>query len=263
MGSCLSFYTRGSSPDNELSTDKKTLESETGLRAKRPPPTTYTTAVDMSSHGTSDPFDLALHQNKQWAHKTATDNPSFFPTLATGQHPQILWIGCADSRIPETTVLGLQPGDVFVHRNIANVLPSTDINSQSVIAYAVAHLKVKHVVVCGHTSCGGVNAALGNQKLGLIDAWLTPIRKLRAELASGKGWQQLEAKEKSLRLVEANVKQGVQTLRENAEVIEARKERGLVVHGLVYDIASGVLTELNCGDVEQERLIREDAFHTI
>ena len=159
-------------------------------------------------------------------------------------------------------MLGLQPGDVFVHRNIANVLPATDLSSQSVIMYAVAHLKVKHVVVCGHTSCGGVAAALGNSKLGVIDLWLTPIRKLRSQLAGLKGWEQLDAKEKALKLVEANVRQGVQTLRENPEVIEARKERGLIVHGMVYDIANGELKELDCGDEDQERLIREDAFHT-
>ena len=214
------------------------------------------------SLSTANSFDQALQQNKQWAQTTARTHPSLFPTLATGQHPSILWLGCSDSRVPETTVLGLQPGDVFVHRNIANVLPPTDLSSQSVIMYAVEHLKVKHVVVCGHTSCGGVAAALGNSKLGIIDAWLTPIRKLRMQMAGMKGWEALDAKEKALRLVEANVRQGVQTLRENAEVIEARKERGLVVHGLIYDIANGELRELDCVDAEHERLIREDAFHT-
>ena len=209
-----------------------------------------------------DPFALALHQNKQWASQTAQTHPNLFPTLATGQQPKILWLGCSDSRVPETTVLGLQPDDVFVHRNIANVLPPTDLSSQSVIMYAVLHLKVQHIVVCGHTSCGGVAAALGNSKLGIIDLWLTPIRKLRAQLAGAAGWAGLDAKEKALRLVEANVRQGVLTLRENAEVIEARKERGVVVHGLVYDVGSGVIRELEVGDGELERGFREDAFHT-
>ncbi len=104
-------------------------------------------------------------------------------------------------------------------------------------------------------------AALGNSKLGIIDLWLTPIRKLRAQLAGAAGWAALDAKEKALRLVEANVRQGVLTLKENTEVIEARKERGVVVHGLVYDVASGVLKELEVGDGEHERLFREDAFH--
>ena len=127
--------------------------------------------------------------------------------------------------------------------------------------YAVLHLKVQHIVVCGHTSCGGVAAALGNSKLGIIDLWLTPIRKLRAQLAGMAGWAQLDAKEQALRLVEANVRQGVLTLRENTEVIEARKERGVMVHGLVYDVGSGLLRELEVGDGEHERLYREDAFH--
>ncbi|KAK4690889.1 carbonic anhydrase, partial [Lecanoromycetidae sp. Uapishka_2] len=205
-----------------------------------------------------DVFTQALQQNRQWAHKTATEQPELFPTLASGQHPQILWIGCSDSRIPETTVLGLQPGDVFVHRNIANIIPSTDINSQSVIFYAVKHLKVKHIVVCGHTSCGGVNAALGNDKLGLIDVWLTPLRNLRAH--NQKAWAHLEPKERAVKLVEANVKHGVKTLKENAEVIEGMKERGVVVHGLVYDVASGELRELEIKEDEEVEKEREEAF---
>ncbi|CAD6575778.1 MAG: hypothetical protein ASARMPRED_007463 [Alectoria sarmentosa] len=207
-------------------------------------------------------FKLALHQNKQWAQATASDQPDLFPTLASGQKPQILWIGCSDSRIPETTVLGLKPGDVFVHRNIANILPSTDINSQSVIAYAVAHLKVMHIVVCGHTSCGGVNAALANQKLGLIDAWLTPLRKLRAENKPAWDKEGLSDKERTVKLVEANVRQGVQTLKENAEVIDGMRERGVVVHGLVYDVGSGELRELEIEEEELEGKKREEAFET-
>ncbi|MCJ1454027.1 hypothetical protein MMC28_004377 [Mycoblastus sanguinarius] len=209
-----------------------------------------------------DTFTPALlRQNKQWAQKTNSEHPNLFPTLAKGQSPQILWIGCADSRVPETTILGLQPGDVFVHRNIANVIPTTDLNSQSVIAYAVAHLKVKHIVVCGHTSCGGVNAALANEKLGLIDAWLTPLRKLRAENAEK--WKHLEQAERAVKLVEANVRAGVQSLKENAEVIEGIKERGLDVHGLIYDVASGELRQLEIKEErEGEKVVREEAFHT-
>lgn len=115
-------------------------------------------------------------------------------------------------------------------------------------------------MVCGHTSCGGVNAALANQKLGLIDAWLTPLRKLRAQNA--KDWEGLEGPDRALKLVEANVKQGVQTLRENAEVIDAVKERGLVVHGLVYNVASGELRELECEEEEEVGKVREEAFRT-
>ena len=149
-----------------------------------------------------------------------------------------------------------------MHRNIANVLPATDLSSQSVIAYAVAYLKVAHVVVCGHTSCGGVAAALGNGKLGLLDAWLMPLRQLRA--ANQERWEKerVGEKERAVQLVEANVRQGVQTLKENAEVIEAMKERGLVVHGLVYDIACGELRELKITENAHEGKLRVEAFAT-
>ena len=164
--------------------------------------------------------------------------------------------------MPETTVLGLKPGDVFVHRNIANILPATDLSSQAVVAYAVEHLKVAHVVVCGHTSCGGVAAALGNGKLGLLDTWLMPLRQLRAANKAGWDKERLGDKERAVRLVEANVRQGVQTLKENADVIEAMKERGLVVHGLVYDIACGELRELKCAESAHEEKNRVEAFET-
>lgn len=159
-------------------------------------------------------------------------------------------------------MLGLQPGDVFVHRNIANALPATDLNSQSVIAYAVAHLKVKHIVVCGHTSCGGVNAALANDRLGLIDAWLMPLRRLRAELVGGWEREGLSAGERAVRLVEANVREGVRGLRENAEVIDGVRERGVQVHGLVYDVGSGLLRELEIEEGKGEEEKREEAFGT-
>ena len=162
--------------------------------------------------------------------------------------------------MPETTVLGLQPGDVFVHRNIANILHPGDLNALSVITYAVVHLKVQDIVVCGHTSCGGANAALGNQKLGVLDAWLLPLRALRKQHA--KQWEALGAKEKITKLVEANVLQGVQTLRENADVIDAVRERGLRLHGLVYDVGCGELKELEVGESEDETRLRMSAFET-
>lgn len=209
----------------------------------------------------TDTFKLAITQNnKKWASKVAQENPSLFPTLASGQHPEILWIGCSDSRCPETTVLGLQPGDVFVHRNIANILHPSDLNSLAVIEFAVVHLKVKHVVLCGHTSCGGIAAALANKKLGLIDTWLLPLRKLRelnlAEL------EKLDPREAALRLVHLNVQQGVRTLKDNPTILDAMQERGLVVHGLIYDVGSGELQEM---DTREEAAIvkrRRAAFKT-
>ncbi|MCJ1284454.1 hypothetical protein MMC26_003786 [Xylographa opegraphella] len=211
---------------------------------------------DPSSHPPS-PLAHALAQNRAWATHTTNTHPTFFKTLSTGQHPPILWLGCSDSRVPETTITGLEPGQIFVHRNIANILPPTDLNSAAVIEYAVAHVGVQHVVVCGHTACGGCTAALGNERIGVIDAWLMPLRRLRAGMVAG--WEGVAKEERVQRLVEANVKEGVRTLRENPNVVRAVRERGLMVHGLVYDIATGLLRELEVEDVEGEG-VRREAF---
>ncbi|KAL9099076.1 MAG: hypothetical protein Q9163_005367 [Psora crenata] len=203
---------------------------------------------------------MALHSNKTWAEQTSTTKPDLFPTLAAGQKPEILWLGCSDSRCPETTILGLQPGDVFVHRNIANVVHASDLSALSVIAYAVGALKVQHVVVCGHTSCGGAAAALGNQSLGILDTWLMPLKQLRAQHA--KAWEGLDDQHKALKLVEANVRAGVRTVKENPIVIHAMKERGLDVHGLIYNVGTGHLEEVKIEEAEEEKRVREAAFET-
>jgi carbonic anhydrase len=158
-----------------------------------------------------------------------------------------VWLGCSDSRVPETTILGLQPGDVFVHRNIANIISPTDINTSAVIEYAVVHLGVQHVVLCGHTSCGGAIAALGGGKVGgVLDTWLAPLRGVRAahreELAGMK-----DEKERARRVAELNVQAGVGVLMGNMVVQEAVRERGLQVHGCLFDIASGRVRDLGVG----------------
>jgi carbonic anhydrase len=152
--------------------------------------------------------------------------------------------------VPETTVLNLQPGDVFVHRNIANIVSPTDINSQAVIEYAVAHLKVKHIVLCGHTCCGGAGAALGESKVGgVLDTWIAPLKQIakrnKAEL------QKIEDdKQRAVRLAELNVMAGVEILLSNYVVEEAIRTRGLSVHGCIYDIASGRLRDLEVGNAQ-------------
>jgi carbonic anhydrase len=171
-----------------------------------------------------------------------------------------LWIGCADSRCPETTILGLNPGDVFVHRNIANILIPTDLSSLSVIQYAVEYLKVKHVVICGHTSCGGIAAALGNKKLGLIDTWLMPLRQLRRENLAL--LESMPEKERGLKLVELNVRNGVDLLTDNPVVLDAINERGLKVHGLIYDVGTGELKELDINESDETIKSRITAFKT-
>jgi carbonic anhydrase len=194
-----------------------------------------------------DPFKYALSSNKAWAGYKDHQNPDFFPKLATGQTPQILWLGCSDSRCPETTILGLQPGDVFVHRNIANIVSATDINTSAVIEYAVAHLKVKHVVLCGHSACGGAAAALGDSRVGgVLDTWLAPLKAVRNTYK-----KELTAisddSARAVRLAELNVQAGVNTLLANFTVQDAIKQRGLQVHGTLFDIATGRIRDLGFG----------------
>ncbi|GKZ87427.1 carbonic anhydrase [Aspergillus niger] len=199
-----------------------------------------------------DPYTKALTLNHLWAQKTTLQNPSLFPTLARAQHPQILWIGCSDSRCPETTLLDLKPGDVFVHRNIANVVNAADVNCAAVVEYAVLHLKVKHVVVCGHTCCGGVGAVLAAPKgerdgedgeKSVLDAWLSSLKRVRDRYAS-----ELEGihgeYERGVRLVELNVLEGVRVLMAMGVVREAVEKGEVEVHGAVYDVSCGVVREL-------------------
>lgn len=208
----------------------------------------------------SDKFSAALAKNKEWAAKCSQEHPELLPTLAVGQHPEILWIGCSDSRCPETTILGLLPGDVFTHRNIANVIHPADLSSGAVIEFAVRHLRVKHVVICGHTKCGGVAAALGNKGLGILDPWLIPLRQLReqhlAEL------QSLSRDEAVVRLAELNVKEGLKALTQKSVVLEAMQERGLQVHGLIYDVGSGFLRQLDAAEPEEALKARLTSFKT-
>ncbi|KAL8838244.1 MAG: hypothetical protein Q9176_005173 [Flavoplaca citrina] len=197
-------------------------------------------------------FHRLLSQNRDFASKTQSTNPDLLAKCAQGQSPSTLWLGCSDSRCPETTLLAAQPGDVFVHRNIANVITPHDMSSQSVIYYAINYLKVQHVVVAGHTSCGGVAAALGNNVVGgTMDAWLMPVRELRAQLVESGFFEGKGDKEKGVMLVEANVKRGVDVVRRNPEVLRAMRERGVEVHGVVYDVGTGELRELEVGEGEE------------
>lgn len=184
-----------------------------------------------------------LERNKSWAERVATDTPGFFPSLTHSQQPKILWIGCSDSRVPETTVMDLMPGEVFVHRNIANVIANGDMSMLSVVQFAVEVLQVRHVIISGHYGCGGVNAALTNKKLGLIDNWLRYVRDVRAEHT-----QELDAIEddadRAARLVELNVLHQVKKIERINYVAEAVESRGLQVHGMVYDVATGRLKSL-------------------
>ncbi len=186
-----------------------------------------------------------LDNNKLWAEKTNKTNPGFFAKLFAQQSPEILWIGCSDSRVPANQIIGLSPGDVFVHRNVANIVNQTDLNCLSVIQYAVEVLKIKHIIVVGHYGCGGVKTALGNDKNGLIDNWLRNIKDTYAvnkdELNS------LPTEEQRVdRLCELNVIKQVSNVCQTTVVQDAwSKAQNLTVHGWVYSIKDGLIKDLD------------------
>lgn len=186
-----------------------------------------------------------FENNKKWAESKIKQDPQYFKSLAQEQDPHYLWIGCADSRVPANEIIGLDAGELFVHRNVANVFPHTDFNCLSVLEFAVNILKVKHVIVCGHYGCGGVKAAMEDHNLGLVDNWLRNIRDVYArykEELDGIPDQKLRFK----RLVELNVLQQVMNVCHTTIVQEAWfRHQELSVHGWVYDMESGSLQDMN------------------
>lgn len=184
-----------------------------------------------------------LQRNHQWATAVTDKNPEFFSDLCKQQHPEYLWIGCSDSRVPANQIIDLPPGEVFVHRNIANVVVHTDLNCLSVIQYAVEVLKVKHIIVCGHYGCGGIKAAVENKQLGLIDNWLRHIRDVR-RFHAGK-LDKLEGEEELDALCELNVIEQVTNVC-NTTIVQNAWQRGdeLRVHGWVYNVGNGFLQNL-------------------
>jgi carbonic anhydrase len=195
-----------------------------------------------------------LDQNRAWAENITASDPDFFPTLAKQQSPKFLWIGCADSRVPSTQLVGVAPGEMFVHRNVANVVDHTDFNCLSVMQYAVDVLKVEHIIVCGHHGCGGVKAAMDNLQLGLIDNWLRHVQDVvhehEAELAKIE-----DEKERFDRLCELNVIDQVLNVGRTT-IVQSAWERGqeLTVHGWIYGLQDGLLRDLGCslpGDLKQ------------
>lgn len=193
----------------------------------------------------SDFYKKILDNNKQWVESQLALDPDYFNDLSKGQNPPLLWIGCSDSRVPANEIIGAKPGEVFVHRNIANLVIHTDMNMLSVLDYAVNALKVKHIIVCGHYGCGGVKAAMGNESIGIIDNWIRHIKDLfrihQEELLS------IEDEEKRFnRLVELNVVEQVYDLAKTSIVQNAWKiGQELSLHGWVYGLNSGYVTDLD------------------
>ncbi|SET55181.1 carbonate dehydratase [Thalassotalea agarivorans] len=189
-------------------------------------------------------IDNLFENNKAWADNIENEHPGFFEELSKQQSPDYLWIGCSDSRVPANELLNLMPGEVFVHRNIANQVIHTDLNCLSVIQYAVEVLKVKHVIVCGHYGCGGVNAAMGDAQFGLIDNWLRHIKDvIRLHKATLDAEQDEQAKFNML--CELNVMEQVANV-SNTTILKDAWARGqdITVHGFVYNLADGILKNL-------------------
>lgn len=190
------------------------------------------------------PLQPLLDKNRQWADSMVTQDPDFFKRLAAQQRPQHLWIGCADSRVPANQIIGLAPGEVFVHRNIANLVVHTDINCLSVLEYAVAVLEVKHIIVCGHYNCGGVQAALQDRQVGLIDNWLRHIRDVRQKYAD-KLAEISEPDRRRDKLCELNVMEQVHNVC-HTSIVQAAWSRGqdVAVHGWIYGLHDGIVRDL-------------------
>lgn len=189
-------------------------------------------------------YESLLQGNKDWVAATLAEDPQYFDRLASGQKPPVLWIGCSDSRVPANQITNTNPGDIFVHRNIANVVVHTDMNMLSVLDYAVNVLGVEHVIVCGHYGCGGVQAAIGNKQYGIIDNWLRNIKDTyrlhyhELDMIS-------DEKKRCDRLVELNVMEGVFNLTKTS-IIQNRWSEGktLGVHGWVYSLETGIIKDL-------------------
>jgi len=190
-------------------------------------------------------YKKLIENNREWVAKCLEKDSEFFNKLANGQQPPLLWIGCSDSRVPANEIIGAAPGEVFVHRNIANMVIHTDMSMLSVLDYSVNVLKVKHIIVCGHYGCGGVKAAMGNDHIGLIDNWIRHIKDVYRH--HNKELDKINEDDKRFdRFVEVNVMEQVLDLAKTSIVQEAwRKEQPLEIHGWVYSVKDGLVKDLN------------------
>jgi len=192
-----------------------------------------------------DFYKKILENNKTWVEETLASDPNYFMHLAKGQTPPLLWIGCSDSRVPANEIIGAKPGEVFVHRNIANMVVHSDMNMLSVLDYAVNVLRVKHVLVCGHYGCGGVKAAMGNDSIGIIDNW---IRHIKAVYRLHHMYLDsiIDENARFNAFVELNVKEQVFDLAKTS-IVQAAWKNGqeLTLHGWAYGLNSGFVTDLN------------------
>lgn len=199
-------------------------------------------------------YNKLLSNNKEWVEEMTAKDKNYFENLSRGQKPPVLWIGCADSRVPANEVTGTHPGELFVHRNIANMVVHTDMNMLSVLDYAVNHLEVQHVIVCGHYGCGGVQAAMQNKSLGLINKWIRNIKEVYKDNLSE--LNKIDSEKKRFdRLVELNVKAQVYDLAKTSIVQQKWKDQsGLQIHGWVYNLHDGLIKDLKVSMESAEHL---------
>ncbi|KAI5303160.1 hypothetical protein KEM56_007850 [Ascosphaera pollenicola] len=211
-----------------------------------------------------DLFASTLTRNATWASSTQQTDPNLFPSLSHAQSPKVLFLGCSDSRVPEAAILNLKPGEAFVSRNVGNIMTHHDLSLNSVVEYAVVHLGVELIILCGHTNCGACNATLQNGSNGtLLDTWLSPLRRVREdnseelhELADRAPTPELGKAAMATRLAELNVLTGLRILRENQHVLRKTKTGKLSVRGAVYDVATGLMREVGKGQEDESKELR-------
>jgi carbonic anhydrase len=186
-----------------------------------------------------------FENNIKWSESLKGDNPLFFKDLAIEQNPEYLWIGCSDSRVTANEIVGLAPGELFVHRNVANIVIHTDLNCLSVIQYAIEILQVKHIIVCGHYGCGGIKHALGNERIGLLDNWLLALKEIH--YCHRSQFEKLEKdRDKENLLSELNVLEQVRNVSRTSVVRDAwERGQNVIIHGWMYDIYTGLMKDMN------------------
>ncbi|MBO9195441.1 carbonic anhydrase [Rhizobium sp. 16-449-1b] len=191
-------------------------------------------------------IDDLFARNRAWSSERTAERADYFESLATLQKPEYLWIGCSDSRVPANVITGLEPGEVFVHRNVANLIHPTDFNMLSVVEFAVQQLNVKHIIICGHYGCGGVRAAVSGQQFGVIDHWLQPIRDVAQQefqCVECSTWTDPDLD----KLCEASIAAQVECLSRTPTLRAAwKKGQDIAIHGWVYGLKDGLLSNLNC-----------------
>ena len=210
----------------------------------------------MSNRNISESLDQLLSNNKEWAQKMISKDPEFFKKLVAQQSPEFLWIGCSDSRVPANEIVGLLPGELFVHRNVANVIVHTDLNSLSVLQFAIDVLGIKHIIVCGHYGCSGVHAALERRRVGLADNWLRHVQDVHQKHERYLG-DVLPTPQRQDRLCELNVIEQVVNVCETTIVQDAwANGQDLTVHGWAYRLDTGIVKDLgmSCNSFEEMKM---------